>query len=76
MKQKFDVSIIFQKFKKFVEKLFEKRIISFYSNNGGEFIPFRSFFEDNGIFHFSLFQIPLNIMQPPNVTIPILLKHV
>ena len=41
IKQKSDVSIIFPKFKKVVEKLFQKPII----------IHLRSFFEDNGISH-------------------------
>lgn len=45
------LSIIFPKFKKVVEKLFQKPIISFYSNNSGEFIHLRSFFKDNGISH-------------------------
>ena len=49
IKWKNDVSIIFPKFN--VEKLFQKHIISFNSDNKGEFIHFRSFFEDNEISH-------------------------
>ena len=52
IKQKSDVSIIFPKFKLVVEKYFQRPIISFYSDNGGEFIKLRHFFEQTGISHF------------------------
>lgn len=48
LKRKYDVSIIFPKFKRVVKKYFQISII-FYSNNGGKFLHLHSFFEENGI---------------------------
>ena len=52
MKLKSEVSVIFPRFKKVVEKFLQRSIISFYSDNGGEFIGLKNFFETNGISHF------------------------
>ena len=44
---------MFKKFKLVVEKYFQKPIISFYSDGGGEFITLNFFFfESHGINHF------------------------
>lgn len=55
LKRKSDVSIVFPKFKRIVEKLFQKPIIYFYSDNGWEFIHLRSFFEAVTFSFFSLY---------------------
>jgi len=53
MVKKFDVSIIFSHFKKFVETRFQTKIKSLYSANGGEFITLRSIFSTNRISHYT-----------------------
>lgn len=48
IKQKYDVSIIFPKFKNVVPNFFQKKI-KFYFDNSGDFIKLKSFFETNSI---------------------------
>ena len=51
MKFKSEVSILFPIFKKLVEKQFNTTIKTFYSDNGGEYIKLKSFFQQHGITH-------------------------
>jgi len=51
MKNKSDVSSIFIQFKAIVEKKFNLQIISFYSDNDGEFLKLKSFLTSHGITH-------------------------
>jgi hypothetical protein len=51
LKFKSDVSVIFPIFKNIVENKFNCKIKSFYSDNGGEFIKLKSFFQHHGIEH-------------------------
>jgi histone deacetylase 1/2 len=51
MKHKSDVFSIFVQFKSIVEKKFNLPIVSFFSDNGGEFIKLKSFLANNGISH-------------------------
>ncbi|CAJ2653122.1 unnamed protein product [Trifolium pratense] len=53
MKYKSDVYSIFIQFKAVVEKYFNLPIISFFSDNGGEFIKLKSFLTNHGITHLS-----------------------
>jgi transposase InsO family protein len=52
LKAKSEVSTVFPRFKALVEKLFRRNIVSFYSDNGGEFIHLSNYFSENGISHF------------------------
>lgn len=51
MKFKSDVALIFPIFKNIVENQFNCKIKNFYSDNGGEFIKLKSFFQHHGIIH-------------------------
>ena len=51
LKRKSDVQQVFKQFKVIVEKFFNKTIVSFYTDNGGEYIALKSFLSDNGISH-------------------------
>ena len=51
LKQKSDVHDIFICFKALVEKHFERSIITFYKDNGGEYISLKSFLATSGISH-------------------------
>jgi len=51
LKFKSDVSTIFPIFKNLVENQFNCKIKSFYSDNGGEFIKLKSYFQNTGIQH-------------------------
>jgi len=53
MKFKSDVFSIFGQFKSLVEKFFNLPIISFYSDNGGEFIKLKPLLATHGISHFT-----------------------
>lgn len=53
IQNKSDVKNTFIQFKNVVEKFFQLPIISFYSDNGGEYIALKSFLSDNGISHFT-----------------------
>lgn len=53
LKNKSDVSILFPKFKAVVEKFFNWPIISFYSDNGGEYIKLKQLLNTHGISHFT-----------------------
>jgi len=48
---KYDVSLIFPKFKVIVEKYFKKSIVSIYFDNGGEYIKLKDYFATQGINH-------------------------
>lgn len=52
LKKKSEVSPIFSVFKRTVEKYFKRSIISVYSDNGGEFVSLKPFFQEHGITHF------------------------
>ena len=53
IKFKLDVPTVLKKFKLVVEKYFQKPIISFYSNGGGEFITLKkNKIESHGMSHF------------------------
>ena len=51
LKKKSDIHEIFIRFKAFVEKIFKRSIIIFYTNNGGEYISLKYFLATNGISH-------------------------
>lgn len=51
MKLKSDVSLFFPIFKNLVEKQFTTKIKTCYSDNDGEFIKLRSFFEQHSLSH-------------------------
>ena len=51
MKQKSDVSSLFERFKKLVEHFFNTSIRTVYSNGGGEYIGLHSFLQNHGIQH-------------------------
>ena len=51
LKLKYDVPTIFPIFKNLVERQFNSRIKTLYSDNGGEFIKIRPFLQANGISH-------------------------
>jgi transposase InsO family protein len=51
LKLKSDVSRIFPIFKNLVENQFNCKIKTFYSDNGGEFVKLRFFFQQHGISH-------------------------
>jgi hypothetical protein len=51
LKNKFDVFQKFCDFKKFVELLFNKKIVAIQSDGGGEYKKLTSFFERMGIAH-------------------------
>ena len=53
MATKSGVSTIFPHFKKLVETRFQTKIKNLYSDNGGEFIPIKSFLLVNGIGHYT-----------------------
>lgn len=76
MKKKSEVSQIFPKFKALVEKYFKKPIVSFYSDNGGEFIHLKDFFSSNGVSHFLTPPSPLSIMVLRKDAIGTLLKPI
>lgn len=52
LKRKLNVYSIFIQFKTVMEIFFQKPIISFYSNIGGEFVKLKEFFRLNGITQF------------------------
>jgi transposase InsO family protein len=54
MVKKFDVSIIFPHFKKFIETQLQTKIKSLYSDNGGEFITLRSIFLTSEISYYTI----------------------
>lgn len=49
LRVKSDVATVFSQFKLLVEKQFGEVIKNVYSDNGGEFVALRSFFNTNGI---------------------------
>lgn len=51
LKQKSEVKDIFIRFKTIVEKHFDKKIKTFYSDNGGEYTTLAHFLSTNGISH-------------------------
>ncbi|KAK9074377.1 hypothetical protein SSX86_006975 [Deinandra increscens subsp. villosa] len=53
LKKKSDVSVIFPQFKRLVEKFFSRSIVSFFSDNGGEYLSLSSFLKSEGISHFT-----------------------
>lgn len=53
MKHKFDVSILFPKFKLLVEKFFQTPVISLFTDNGGEYVSLTPFLQSQGISHFT-----------------------
>ncbi|KAK0598258.1 hypothetical protein LWI29_033060 [Acer saccharum] len=53
LKNKSDVHDVFGRFKTLVEKFFKNSIISFYSDNGGEYIALRKTLAQHGISHFT-----------------------
>ena len=75
-KQKFDVSIIFPKFKKVVEKLFKSPSSHSILKMVVNLSILGPSLKTMGFLTLSLLHIPLNIMQPPNIVIDILLKQV
>jgi histone deacetylase 1/2 len=48
---------VFRRYKAIVEKYFQQSIVSLYSDNGGEYIAFKSFLSEHGISH---------LMSPPH----------
>lgn len=53
IKLKFDVFSVFTKFKALVENYFKTKVVSFYSDEGGEFVKLKNFLATNGITHLS-----------------------
>uniref|UniRef100_A0A251S8E3 Putative zinc finger, CCHC-type n=1 Tax=Helianthus annuus TaxID=4232 RepID=A0A251S8E3_HELAN len=53
IKKKSDVSILFPQFKTLVENFFRTPLVSIFSDNGGEYIGLASYFQRNGISHFT-----------------------
>jgi len=51
LRNKSDVSTLFPTFKNLVENYFNNKIISLYSDNGGEFLKLKSFLNIHGISH-------------------------
>ena len=51
LRRKSDVLLTFTHFKNLVKNKFNHRIITFYSDNGGEYTAMRNFLEENGITH-------------------------
>lgn len=49
LKQKSDIKKVFQKFHSLVEKYFNDKILSFYTNGGGKFKSLDSYLNSNGI---------------------------
>lgn len=62
MKVKSEVSLILPIFKSVIEMFFKRSIITFYSDNGGEFIILKNFFEMNEFLIASLPLIHQNTM--------------
>lgn len=52
MKKKFEVAILFPKFKLLVEKFFKHPIISIFTNNGGEYTSLTPILTSQGISNF------------------------
>ena len=53
LKNKSNVHDVFIRFKTLVEKFFGHPIVSFYSDNGGEYIALKHFFSTHGISHYT-----------------------
>lgn len=53
MKHKSDVSPIFPKFKTLAEKYYNTSLISFFTDNGGEYVALTSYLQEQGISHFT-----------------------
>ena len=51
LKRKSDVSLIFPHFKSLVQNFFKRKIITLYSNNGGEYMDMFTFLATHGISH-------------------------
>jgi transposase InsO family protein len=51
LQRKSDVKSTFIRFKAIVENYFKHKIITFYSDNGGEFTALKDFFQTHGISH-------------------------
>jgi hypothetical protein len=51
LRKKSEVKPIFIRFKALVENYFKTKIMTIYSNNGGEYIAFKEFFATHGISH-------------------------
>ena len=51
MKHKYDVQIIFPKFKSLIKNFHKQQIKKLYTDNGGEYIGLRSFLSNHGISH-------------------------
>jgi len=62
IKHKYDVSHIFPIFKSLVENKLNTKVKTFYSNNGGEYIKLRPFFQTHEITHLTTPLIPHNTM--------------
>lgn len=54
LKHKSDVLTIFTHFKSLVENFFHQKIISLYTDNGGEYTALKSFLASNGISHLTI----------------------
>jgi transposase InsO family protein len=51
LQRKSDVKPTFIRFKAIIENYFKHKIITFYSDNGGEFTALKDFFQIHGISH-------------------------